>query len=552
MTENLDLNSWRAVLRSFSMVTFLMMLAFVLGGCGAKETSVHRMSAASIDSSATEIVSEDKVAGAITAKVKAGGSKPQTVTASDGGEIALASVIFPASSFATDTEVTIEPGVALANDFTLQYFDRSGAASVERVGPVVVLKTATEGLEPQQPLTYSIPAPPAAEPALGTADPNIYLVVLYKYAVGGGEYLTGFIGRDKVTIDKGRVVFRFGKVGAFQAAILSGALSQGAEAKIKAPIFTKREDAKAAKIAWTLAATLGKDAQPNFSFTIAGLTDIDKCIITIDRDKKPPFDRRVVLNQGETSHSAVRVVVEKHDLFARFLCSGKNGRISGDSQWSDGVSVPGSDALVALLTSSGTTDFGNVVIGALGTTQITIKNDGLISASNLSWSLMDKGLAKSADTCGAEIAAGASCTVSFAFSPSAAEDTVYSPVLTYGGTKTLQMSLKGKGVSAAVLTLADPGSFGSVTIGQTLDKIVTLANSGGVAATAIAVSGLTAPFAQQATTCGTSLAAGASCTITVRLTPPAAQNYTNNLIVNYNNGAVAKDLERSLSGAGVP
>jgi len=90
-------------------------------------------------------------------------------------------------------------------------------------------------------------------------------------------------------------------------------------------------------------------------------------------------------------------------------------------------------------------------------------------------------------------------------------------------------------------------SFGNQTVGSSsAAQSVTISNTGGAAAS---ISSVTVPSGYaQTNTCGSSLAVGSSCTVSLTFTPTAAQSYTGNLTVNGN--ASNNPLNVSLSGAG--
>ena len=90
-------------------------------------------------------------------------------------------------------------------------------------------------------------------------------------------------------------------------------------------------------------------------------------------------------------------------------------------------------------------------------------------------------------------------------------------------------------------------SFGSQTVGATTDPLpVTVTNSGSAAATISSVSA-SGPFAET-NTCGSSLAAGASCTASVTFKPTAAGSASGTLTVASN--ATDASLTVALSGTG--
>jgi F5/8 type C domain/Abnormal spindle-like microcephaly-assoc'd, ASPM-SPD-2-Hydin len=104
------------------------------------------------------------------------------------------------------------------------------------------------------------------------------------------------------------------------------------------------------------------------------------------------------------------------------------------------------------------------------------------------------------------------------------------------------------GGGSATLTAAPTSlSFGSVAVGSTsAAQTVTVKNTGTVAATVSSVS-VPAPFAQT-NTCGTSIAAGASCTVSVTFKPTANGAASANLAVVSN--ATDPTLNVGLSGTG--
>jgi len=104
------------------------------------------------------------------------------------------------------------------------------------------------------------------------------------------------------------------------------------------------------------------------------------------------------------------------------------------------------------------------------------------------------------------------------------------------------------GTGSATLT-ASPSSlsFGSQTVNTTsAAQTVTVKNTGTAAASISSISAA-AGFGES-NTCGSSLAAGATCTVSVSFTPTAAQSYSGNLTVSSN--ATNPTLTVGLSGTG--
>lgn len=125
------------------------------------------------------------------------------------------------------------------------------------------------------------------------------------------------------------------------------------------------------------------------------------------------------------------------------------------------------------------------------------------------------------NTCGSRVAAGASCTFTVKFKP------------TTSGTLTGSVSISDNASgSPQKITLTGTGTdlqfnpkslnFGNQPIGtKSSPKKVTLSNKASVSVsiTSISITGTDKGDFSENTTCGTSIRAGASCTITVTFTP---------------------------------
>jgi ASPM-SPD-2-Hydin domain-containing protein/beta-propeller repeat-containing protein len=161
------------------------------------------------------------------------------------------------------------------------------------------------------------------------------------------------------------------------------------------------------------------------------------------------------------------------------------------------------------------------------------------------------------NTCGASIAAGASCTVNVTFTPSVASGEsatlVITVVITNGGLSSSQsfdVSLGGTGSASApgVGLSATSLTFGAQLLTTTsAAKTVTLTNNGNAALTinSIAASG---NFAVSNNPCGTNLAAGANCIISVTFAPTAVGARTGTLTITDNAGGSPHTV--ALSGTG--
>src|SRR5205807_10386891 len=124
------------------------------------------------------------------------------------------------------------------------------------------------------------------------------------------------------------------------------------------------------------------------------------------------------------------------------------------------------------------------------------------------------------NTCGRSLAAGAECTITVAFKPTAVGRREGSVTITDNAPGSPHViTLTGEGITAPAISLSSASLiFGNQLIGTTSPaQTVALTNSGNATLniTSVAASG---DFAQTSN-CGTSLAAGASCTIRAASAP---------------------------------
>ena len=197
--------------------------------------------------------------------------------------------------------------------------------------------------------------------------------------------------------------------------------------------------------------------------------------------------------------------------------------------------APGSPHTVAL-TGTGTSitaaptslSFASQSVGTTSAAQlVTVNNIGTTTVSSIVISLTgtNAGDFGETTTCGSTLAAGSSCTVSVTFRPTAAGTRNASlRIASSDPASPLQLTLVGTGTSPAV-TLSPTSLTFSVQILQTTSaaKSITLRNSGNATLTisGITITGTNASDFTRTTTCGSTLAANATCTISVTFRPTA-------------------------------
>jgi hypothetical protein len=178
---------------------------------------------------------------------------------------------------------------------------------------------------------------------------------------------------------------------------------------------------------------------------------------------------------------------------------------------------------------------------------VTLTNTGSSSLSISS--IAASGDFAQTNSCGSSVAAGASCTINVTFTPTAPG--------TRSGTITITddapgsphvISLSGTGTGPAVSFSASTMSVGAQIVGTTsAAHQLTLTNSGNAA---LNITGMTLSPASfsETNTCGTNLAAGASCTISVTFTPTKAGEISGMLSITDN--AWGSPQQVALAGIG--
>lgn len=150
--------------------------------------------------------------------------------------------------------------------------------------------------------------------------------------------------------------------------------------------------------------------------------------------------------------------------------------------------------------------------------------------------------------CPAKLAAGKSCTLNVTFTPTASG--LRTGSLTYNlATGSVTVALTGTGTATATgwLTISpNPVVFSNYQVGDNPSQVLTVTNTNGVPAGITKISKSGSGTFTQTNNCGNSLAAYASCSITVTFMPTVAGSFTGTLTVTEGAGEVHKI---SLSGS---
>ena len=173
-------------------------------------------------------------------------------------------------------------------------------------------------------------------------------------------------------------------------------------------------------------------------------------------------------------------------------------------------------------------DFGVQTIGvASSPILLTITNNGGAPLTNIGFQVVgisSASFATGATTCGATLSNGSSCTVQVIFTPAAAGGaaaalTISSSTL---GVNAVQAPLAGTGYAPAGINVSPAQmTFTVATLGQaSAAQTVVVSNSGTQIAGGLGLA-VSAPFGLVQSTCGTTLAATASCSAGITFTPTA-------------------------------
>jgi len=208
-----------------------------------------------------------------------------------------------------------------------------------------------------------------------------------------------------------------------------------------------------------------------------------------------------------------------------------------------------------------TLTFASTKVGSTSAAQtVTVKNTGTVAVSLTSGGIQIGGADATSyvdtTTCSTSLAVGASCTISVKFKPTATGTLTASLAVADNASGSPQtVSLTGTGASGTtgpVATLSPTSLvFPSTVTGTSSDEqVITLKNTGTSSLTisSLALSGTNPTSFIDLTSCGTSLAAGASCSIYVAFDPTKTGALSATLGLSDN--AAGSPQKVSLSGIG--
>jgi VCBS repeat protein/centrosomal CEP192-like protein/ASPM-SPD-2-Hydin domain-containing protein len=201
--------------------------------------------------------------------------------------------------------------------------------------------------------------------------------------------------------------------------------------------------------------------------------------------------------------------------------------------------------------------FGNQLVGSSSTVQmVTLSNTGTatLTISSIVITGTNSGDFSETNTCGNSVTAGANCSISVTFKPTATGARSASLTITDNASGSPQsVALTGTG-TVPVVSLGGTTSlnFGNEPVGSSSAvQNVTLSNTGTATLTisSIAIAGVNSTDYSETNTCGSSVAAGANCSISVTFKPTATGSRTAS--VSFTDNAAGSPQSVSLTGTGV-
>ena len=195
------------------------------------------------------------------------------------------------------------------------------------------------------------------------------------------------------------------------------------------------------------------------------------------------------------------------------------------------VALTGTGALAgSVQLSPSSINFGSIEVGTTSSAlQVTLQNSSA-SAVSITSVNVSAPFALVSNACGGSIAAGNACQLTVTFTPAqSGPATGALTLVTAGGTQSVALTGTGAAPPTDALSPASL-TFSGTIIGQSsAAQTVQLTNSGGVPLTSI-TSVASGPY-QVASNCGTQLAAGSTCSLSVTFVPTAAGTQAGSLTV---------------------
>jgi hypothetical protein len=234
--------------------------------------------------------------------------------------------------------------------------------------------------------------------------------------------------------------------------------------------------------------------------------------------------------------------------------TGSNGAFVLNMPAASAALITLSNAAVSLSATS--LSFGTVSVGSGSASQnVTLTNTGgsTLTITSIAVTGTDASSFVFANSCGSSLAAGANCTIHGHFGPTTTGALTAAITITDSAIGSPQIvSLSGTGTTPPAVSLSPTSlSFGAQYVGtNSASQTVTMTNTSGstITITSIAVTGTDASSFVFANSCGSSLAAGANCTIHGHFGPTTTGALTASITIS--DSAIGSPQSISSGGTG--
>ncbi len=203
-----------------------------------------------------------------------------------------------------------------------------------------------------------------------------------------------------------------------------------------------------------------------------------------------------------------------------------------------------SSAAVSL--TSAAHNFGSLLDGTTSSTFGAVLTNSTSSNVTLTHGTVSAPFSIVLNNCPATLVAGASCSLQFAFKPTAAGTfsqtfslTSTPTGITSGGNPVTGITLTGTGVAAGGVTLSTAQhNFGNVTDGTTSPVYGVVLSNGTGSAQPLALGSVVAPFTTVANNCPASLPSGGTCNLQFTFSPTSPGQTSQQFTITVNGGSV--------------
>jgi hypothetical protein len=226
--------------------------------------------------------------------------------------------------------------------------------------------------------------------------------------------------------------------------------------------------------------------------------------------------------------------------------------VNAGSAGTQTVALSGTGIASPYTVSPSAVAFGNETVGvASAPAQITVTNIGSTALAIASITILNKSQFTQTNTCGSSLAVGGTCTISVVFKPTVLEMLNTELLFNAGSAGTQSVALSGSGVASPYTVSPSSVAFGSETtslVSAPAPITATNPGSAALAITSITISGANIAQFSQTNTCGSSIAAGGTCTISAVFQPTVVGALKTTVLIN---AGSAGTQSVALSGTGV-